>query len=430
MALFRSRQPSPAASDVSFDGMAGRDNVEWGSDDFLTNIACQNVDAALKCTQMIFEAMPGDPHAPISSTFLEDRWRWIHSVARRASQDGRSAESARIGLMTEIWNRRILKQQPSLQFGRLVKSPVDLELGIYEAALTSLLQMDSTAPLVTGPGGWSVSEATEQISATVRLLESDGCAVPERLRGLASGDPVIVDSLQGRGSPGAEGGPDDHAVLEQAIADMQSGDDARGLFAAAAIALGMGERQQAFEMLERAGRLGHIEAMCEAGTLAEQMGNPTARRCWAEAAANAGSPLGMYNLAVDFADQGDRTSAAHWFQQAAERGKPDGYAALVELSEQGSDEASARHWAALGAEAGHPHCLQRHGYFLYSAGLRSAGLATTERAAEQGHDHAMVVAGIMHHECGDMTRARYWLLKAREKGNPRAAEMLSKLALA
>lgn len=95
-----------------------------------------------------------------------------------------------------------------------------------------------------------------------------------------------------------------------------------------------------------------MQTMAQAGTVAEQMGNQSARRYWTESAANAGNLLGMYNLGVILAEQGDTAGAARPFQQAAHAGKPDGYAASVELSEQADDQASAQRWAVLGTAAG------------------------------------------------------------------------------
>jgi hypothetical protein len=372
--------------------------------------------------------MPHDPRAPATGTFLEDRWTWIEAVASRARRDGLHDLVGRIGLMTEVWNRHILKSEPRLQFGRLVEAPRALEVSIYESALSSLAALDADQVLVVGLKGWSAGDAFEQIAQTVRIMVSEGDSIPERLRLLSTGDPTTVDSVNGEESQ-LPSVPDDDSNLTKAIAKAKSGDEAEGLFIASVVAESKGDTRLAFELLERAARLGHRSAMVQAGVLAGELGDRASRHYWAEAAANAGDPAGMFNLAVNLNEDGDQAGALRWFQSAAETGNGDGYAALVELAEQRDDQPAAEKWAARGAGVGHAHCLERHGYFLYSAGDRTGGLSAMESGAELGNCQAMVMAGIMRAEGNDVARARYWLLKARDAGDPGAAEMMDRMGI-
>lgn len=429
MPLFGKRRDDNALGQpVAFNGVDGRASIAEGSSAFLANLANSNVDGALAVTQTIFQSMPTDRSARVNSNFLEDRWKWIAAVATRGEEEGLHDLAGRIGLMTEVWNRHILKDEPRLQFGRLVQTPLELELSIYEAAILGLLQLDQSATFVAGKDGWSVGEAKEQIAHTVRDLDKAGQQMPARLRLLAHGDPATVDSVIDRAHPSA---PTDRfqAVL-QAADDAESGDEAQRLILASVVLANDGRTQEAFEVLERAARLGHIDAMVQAGVLAGQLGDSAANRYWTQAAADTGDPVGLYNLGVLYVHDHDRALAADAFQKAAERGNSNGYAALVGMSEEQDDSISAAKWAALGAEAGHPACLQKHGLFLYERGDRAGALVALEAAANAGNGAAMLMAGITRHEDGDISGARYWILKAREAGNSKADGLLQRLGLA
>jgi TPR repeat protein len=427
VSLFRKRQPTPAAAPVVFDGIAGRDVLARSIDDFLESLANGAIDAALAITQRIFQAMPGDPTARVSETFFDDRWKWIAAVSQRAWDDRSLELAAKIGLFCQVWHR-ILEQDPRLQFGRLTQAPPEYQIPIYTVSLRALHRLGSAATLVPGPDGWTVGSATEQIAIAVRRLRDAGESIPEELSLLVAGDPAVIDESMG-GSTNAAGAAAD-AILDQAKHDMESGDEAQRLYVAAAFAAGDGDLQRAFEMLERSAQLGHVEAMTEAGLIAGRLGNPGASRFWTETSAKQGSPVGMFNFAVLESEAGRNAAAATWFQRAAEAGNTEGYAALTEMAERADDRASLERWAQLGAAAGHPHCLHRHGYLLYDAGDRTGGLAAMEQAAELGNGEAMVMAGLMCHELGNTSRARYWLLKAGGAGQQQAAELIVRLGLA
>jgi hypothetical protein len=407
--------------------MAGREELDQHTRAFLANLVRDNVDGALNNAQQIFLAMPSDPGARVSPSFFDDRWHWIAAVARRAQNDGSHEFVGRIGLMTQIWNRMILAQDPRMQGGRLTPAPIEIEIEIYGTALRSLLQMQATAPFVPGENGWSVGEATGQVAGCIERLKAEGVLVPEHIVALASGAPETVAELN---AGAVEDGADPDAPLDRWNADVESEDEAQRTYAEAVLVAGSGDLQAAFELLQRAAMLGHVEAMSQAGVIAEQLGNETARRYWLDTAASAGSRVAMYNLGLLEAESGHRDEARQWLLRAAEAGNTAGYAALLQIAEEAGDDAGAQRWAAAGAAAKHPHCLQRHGYFTYQAGNRTEALEALEEAGELGNSSAMVMAGIMHNDLGNPTRARYWLLKARDAGSARAAQTLNELGLA
>jgi tetratricopeptide (TPR) repeat protein len=432
-----------------FDGVAGRTAVEYGSSDLLTNLAHQAYDPALTVAQMIAETVPAEPAVTGRPGRLDDVWRWINAVAQAASAEGRLDVVGRIGLMTEVWNRHILVQDPGLMMGRLPKVPVDIELDLYEVSLEALHRLPSTQQLVSGPQGWSVVEACEQISITVQQIADADGRVPARTRKLASGDPDVIDALK----PPRE--LDAGAVIDRMNADMEGDDEAKALFAAAATMhaiaktdyQGWAARKEArgesvgtltdaqamfdrsYELLQDAARLGHVEAMNEVAVEAERRGDQATQRFWAETAARAGSSLGMYNLGVLESQVGNAQEAGRWFLQAAEAGKVDGYAALLELADRAGDESAAGRWAKLGAGVDQPYCLQAHGFRLFEAGDHAGGIAAAERGAEYGDRQAMFAAGRMQVEVGNGNRARYWLIKARAAGHPRAQEIIDRFEL-
>jgi len=121
-----------------------------------------------------------------------------------------------------------------------------------------------------------------------------------------------------------------------------------------------GQPEAALAELGEAAKLGSVQAMKNAGDLAQEMGRPDVARFWFESGANAGDPACMWNVAVIALNASDVESAATWYQRSAEAGLVDGYAALTQMARDRDDAAAMRHWAKLGAEAGQTFCMVFH----------------------------------------------------------------------
>lgn len=448
MGIFARKQtPPPSASkqtpppSAEFNGVAGAHELERLVDGLLECAARGRTDGVLESAQQIFLAKPTNPRAPVSSDFLVEPWKWMMAVADRAARDGNRVFVAKLGLMCQLWNRVVLADEPRYQMGRLVEAPSDIELGLYRLALAALVTMERMDVLIPGgKQGWVAAEALEQISATVRALINDGVTIDAELRGLATGDPAAVAAARGSSEPAAESEFDRamgelrqfNETAEQAV---QTGDVAGQLYArGVAIGVRGGDEREILRHFEEAARLGHVDAMYNAGCLADELCDTNTARFWWEAAANAGHGRAAQNVAASEIQAGRPSEARPWFLRAAELGNPDGFAALTQMASDAGDDAEEMRWARAGAEAGHPFCMVRFGLLtIHFRGndpqaVRGA-LPYLERAGEQGDPEAMFLAGLGHNGVGDRYEARNWLLRAEQAGYPRARDALTEFGL-
>lgn len=343
--------------------------------------------------------------------------------------------------MCQLWNRVVLADEPRYQVGRLVEAPDDIELGLYRLALAALVTMERMDVLIPGGNqGWVAVEALEQISQTVRALVSQGVTVDPELRGLATGDPATVAAARGSAEPAAESDIDGIMVQVRRLKEMakqaeQTG-DASGQLYALGVAAGVNgvDDHHLLPLFEEAARLGHVDAMFDAGCSANKLGDMNTARFWWEAAANAGHGRAAQNMAASEIQAGRPSEARSWFLRAAELGDPDGFAALTQMASDAGDDAEEMHWARAGAEAGHPFCMTRFGLLTLNfhrddpQAVRGA-LPYLERAGEQGDPQAMFLAGLGHKAVGDRYEARHWLLRAEQAGYPCSRDALNQFGL-
>jgi TPR repeat protein len=443
----RKQTPTPSARNqttrpsAEFDGLAGAQELERLVDGLLECAARGRTDGILEEAQQIFLAGSKRPQAAASDDFLVAPWKWIMAVADRAARDGNRVFPAKIGLMCQLWNRVVLADEPRYQSGRLVRAPNDIELGLYRLALAALVAMERKDVLIPGgERGWVAVEALEQISHTVRELISQGVTVDPELHGLATGDPAAVAAARGSSGPVAESEFDRmmgqlRPLREQAEQAQQTGDVAGQLYArGGAILISQGDKREALKLFEEAARLGHVDAMCEAGGLANDLGDMNTARFWWEAAANAGHGGAAQDLAASEIQAGRPSAARPWFIRAAELGNLDGYAALTQMARDGGDDAEEMRWARAGAEAGHTWCIVRFGLLTlkFHGGNSQAVLGALpylERAGDQGDPEAMFLAGLCHNAVGERYMTRHWLLRAEQAGYPRARDALEQCGL-
>src|ERR1700728_2301899 len=119
--IFKDKQPSPPGGE--FDGVRGAQELERLVDRLLECAAQGRTDGVLDSAQQIFLAKPADPRARASSDFLREPWKWIMAVADRAARDGSRVLPAKVGLMSQLWNRVVLADEPRYAMGRLVPAP-------------------------------------------------------------------------------------------------------------------------------------------------------------------------------------------------------------------------------------------------------------------------------------------------------------------
>jgi TPR repeat protein len=421
--------------------VAGAEELERLVDGLLECAARGRTDGILEAAQQIFRARPTDPRAPVSDDFLVAPWKWMMAVADRAARDGNHVLPAKIGLMCQLWNRVVLADEPRYQFGRLVEAPSDIELGLYRLALGALVTMERMDVLIPGGDkGWVAAEALEQISHTVRALISQGVTVDPELRGLATGDPAAVAAARGASAPAAESDFDRAMGQVRKFNEMvehaeQTGDVAGQIYArGVAVSVSGGDKREALRNYEEAARLGHVDAMYDAGCVANDLGDENTARFWWEAAANAGHGKAAQNMAATEIQAGRPSEARSWCLRSAELGNPDGFAALTQIARDANDDAEEMRWARAGAEAGHPFCMVRFGMLTIHfhgddpQAVRGA-LPYLERAGEQGDRQAMFLAGLGHNGVGDRYEARLWLQRAEQAGYPRARDALNQFGL-
>jgi tetratricopeptide (TPR) repeat protein len=433
--IFRSR-PQPVTSS-DFVGNDGHDELAALVDTFLRSCGANNEERALAIAQRIFAATPIDnPQTRgIPSDFFDRRpWKWILAVAERAEESGDRSLAAKIGLMAQIWNRIILKEEPRYQMGRLMKAPLDLEQQVYTAALRSLVRMASRDILIPGgDDGWSVGDALNQIADCVQLLPDEGITVNDELRHLALADPAAVAALRGPPSGDEPTGArtrDTLKKIHQAIREAEDGDPASDAYLrGGAIVVNGGDALEALNHFEQAARLGHTDGMYEAGGTASKLGDTRTAHYWWEAAANAGHAGAAWNLAAGRFRAGDLPTARKWYLRTAELGDSRGYGALTQMAKNADNRAEELKWSQAGAEAGELFCMLSYGTLVAmedsstDADLRRV-LPHLERAGELGDSEGMFIAGLVHGMLGNRYEERKWLLRAEAAGHPKASQTL------
>jgi hypothetical protein len=171
-----------------------------------------------------------------------------------------------------------------------------------------------------------------------------------------------------------------------------------------------GHPEEGLAALSEAAKLGSVDAMKDAGDLAQELGRPGEARFWFESAANAGHSGAMWNMAVFAYEANDLDGAATWHQRAAEAGLADSYAALTQMARDSDDPTALRHWARLGAEAGQTFCIVFHGMHLMMDANGDIPMIRQardylEQAAERGDIGAAAMAVNANVDLGDQARA-------------------------
>jgi TPR repeat protein len=420
------------SSSASHDRVAASDSgADLYVDKFLESLARQNPDSALSATQGIFAATPSSVYR--GTNYLERPWRWLSDIASSSDGHGEFSRAAKIALLCQIWNRMILKEDSRLQMGRLVQAPLETEMEIYRSGLRSLIRLPADLELVpqVGDEGWSVAQALDQISQCITLLEDEGISIPIELQSLAAADPHLVKALRPDAATDGHGGTDDSIERLHSSAEKAESSDAANVayMRAGAILLSNGDPEDALEQLEDAARLGHVDAMYDAGGQCLSLGNVGGARFWWEAAANGGRADAAWNLAATAYDDGDIVAAMEWYKTAADLGDSRGFAALTQIASDSEDTQSEFEFASKGAEAGDLFCLVHFGELV---AMRAEGkpselaraLKYLEQAAGQGDTEGMVSASMVRGELGQRHEAMQWLLRAKGAGHPRAGELL------
>lgn len=235
-------------------------------------------------------------------------------------------------------------------------------------------------------------------------------------------------------NPATEGADEIVERRETMLEWADGGDTESALFLDGMALSARGDAEGALAKYIEAARLGSVEAMASAGSVAAELGRTEESNSWYEAAAKAGHPIAIFNVAITRSQQGDLQSATRLFQQAAEAGNVEGFAALTQLAVDEGDEAAEAHWARLGAEAGHTFCMARHGLLLaLSAGNDVATLRRArefvEQAADRGDLSSMSLAVNLSHQLGEPARGERFVRMVIQSGDAETIDRLRRHGL-
>lgn len=224
-------------------------------------------------------------------------------------------------------------------------------------------------------------------------------------------------------------------VMEDVLSEAEAGDESQQAMVAAAVAQSEGRHDDALGYLEHGAKLGNIDAMLGAAQLARELGRPGVDRFWTEAAANAGSPVGTFNMGFNAFEEGDLAEASRWLEKSGSQGNAEAFAVLIEVAGRAQDPAAQRRWAETGASMNHPRCLEVHALNVLRGNEENPdvfrrALDLMETAARQGYAPAMDRCGIFHYHNGNPTQAKYWWEQAEAAGDPDARGRLVKYGLA
>ena len=432
MSLFRKPPSRPAPAPRVFDGWEGRGEADRLATVFLKQAARNDVEAVASISQSIMSATPNDPGARVGMDFFTAPWAWLAAVAHRAESDENFQFAGRIGMMTEIWNRVILTNDPSIQMGRLVSAPLQLEAQIYGTALRCLTQLDPATPLVPDDAGngWTASEAFNQLCATIETIASKGEPIDASVVALARGGARFAPPQPS--TTGPESGDFSRALdaMTTNVTAARAGDRAADLWSRATyLIMNNGDQREALHMFEEAGALGHVRSLYDGGCLARELGEMERALLLWRAGSDAGDVDSAWNLAVAYYTDGRSQLAADTYLRAAQLGDARGFGALASMALEGNDTETARQWAKLGADAGEPWCMLRHGIELINnaQGNRAALVEARdllERAAQLGQIDAMSMAANVNSMLGDESRSRRYVDMVVQTGNTDAIERL------
>lgn len=373
MGLFsKKKQPLPPPAPLVFDGVRGADTLAQLTMTLLQRAGEGWTEPIGDVASTIFSAMPTDPSSRVGNDFFDSRWNWILAVAKRAESGGDLALAGRIGLMCEVWNRGVLREDPRYEAGRLTKVKFETEMDLYRCALRSLAQLKDDVTLVPASGdqGWSVSEAIGQISGTILDLKQAGDPIPAELLRMAEGDLEALGVKRIEARPMNLGDDEDPLDLikrmttkvDDAVRTAEAGDEASAAYLRAGyIVMNNGDPAAALAEFERAAQMGHVDSMSEAAGLLHREGQVDRAQFWWESAANAGHAGAAWNYAVVLLNSGGRSASRAWYQRCGELGDPRGYGALTQMARDDEDRPALLHWSYLGAEAGEPFCMFFYG---------------------------------------------------------------------
>lgn len=415
----------------TFDGLVGRENAKRLVASFLDKVLKGDMEPIGDAAQAIHFAPPGgDPNGPIPSDYFEAPWRWLAAVSERSARDGDYVLPAQIALMTDFWNRNILHDDPRYQLGRLTAPPRELEETIYTIALTNVTKLQPAEVIFPGHGGWTASDVVNLLSETVEWMIEAGEQVDPQLVSLARGG--------ARFTPPAPK-PQEYVAFEKAsdvvqqnLDSAEGGDDAsRAWLAACAIRMTPGgDQSEALMHLEQAARLGHVQAMSDAGSVAHELGEHDLALFWWRTGSDAGSSKCAFNLGVALHQNHQFEESMASFERCAELGDPSAYAELAKLAKLAfDDDAASARWLRVGADANEPWCMMQYGMRVFQGA--NDDIATLkqardyfERSADAGQSIAIAMAANTNSMLGDHARCQRYLDMAVQSGDSQLIDML------
>jgi TPR repeat protein len=224
--------------------------------------------------------------------------------------------------------------------------------------------------------------------------------------------------------------------LYEAAKSAERGDPAaearmRGLAATAA-----GDSEAALTEFEAAAQMGDVEAMFEAGNVAEDLGLAPQARYWFEAAAARDHLAAAYNVGVGAYRAGDLPTAVRWLEQAGASGLAEAYAALTQMASETSDRANEVRWSRAGADLGQSFCQVRYAQLLMQdhpadrTVILQQAIPLLKLGAEQEAEGAAFLLGVAYGQIGDSSDARLWLKQAEAEGDADATRVMRENGLA
>ncbi len=173
-----------------------------------------------------------------------------------------------------------------------------------------------------------------------------------------------------------------------------------------------------------------------AGMQAYNRGDMTDAYRLLRSAADAGDPEAEVNLGYMYArGQGvseNQQEAFRLYGLSAAQGDGEGMNALGYKYFYGSGVAAnperAVHWYCNAIAQGNPRAMTNLAGMLatgeYVTRDSQEAVALWQQAADLGHSNAMMNLAIMYAAVGDSAKAQQWLLRAAQKGNPKAIQAL------
>lgn len=330
-------------------------------------------------------------------------WKWFGAWCERAVEFGAAETAVVIAEFTRTFHEHFAPNAgaAAIFFG---KANAEQLARIYEAAFDACAHVDPQYMLSTPGGEIAVGEMWADLSLLV-------------------GRPIPLRAPVGET-------PDER--VEKTFERAFAGDETSVLRIASAKARGEGNNVGALELLERAARLGDVDAMHEAGDVSRLLARDGDARFWYRAGAEAGDARSAYELGILDHEAGDVGAAKGWFELAGERGLSEGFAALARLASDVGDEEAELMWIERGAHAGQPFCLTRHALnLLRRPGNERSNLQEAARfaalAGEGGDPQAMLYAGIALKKLNEHVQAKTWFDRARATKDPETLRDLEQI---